>query len=52
MVGRVEANVHDISVAFISWIKGTRTMLPTVALRVLDELYRLVSGFMDLQTSE
>ena len=34
----VEANVHDRSYGFISWIKGIRTMLPTVALRMLGEL--------------
>ena len=34
----LEANVHDRSYPLISWIKGIRTMLPTVALWVLGEL--------------
>ena len=34
----MEANVHDRSFGLISWIKGIRTMLPTVALWMLGEL--------------
>ena len=49
----MEANVHDISVAF-SWAsKGTRTMLPTVALRVSGEPDGgHLKGFVDLQAPE
>ena len=36
--GEIEANIHDRSFGLISWIKGIRTMLPTVALRLLGEL--------------
>ena len=31
-------NVHERSFGLISWIKGIRTMLPTVAMKVLGEL--------------
>lgn len=50
----MEANVHDISVAF-SWVsKGTRTMLPTVALRTFwVSLVVVISrDFVDLQAPE